>query len=194
MDKENEEGVWRTVGGRRIFIRNGQSLSDAMVESGKFSRNKPNSRWKNVTDVSEEYLQQPRPKRSRIKKDKNFIEKDHIHENKVVNYLYDKFGGRFRQIQEIQEVEGIKFPDFWWKERFWEIKKVTTLNAIDNGCRKALTQIHKNGGIILDVYSNSLKDEEIINQVGYRLNRSGGKCDVIILRDTNELVAVLRKK
>lgn len=33
-----EDGVWRTVGGRRIFIRNGQSLADAMVKSGKFTK------------------------------------------------------------------------------------------------------------------------------------------------------------
>lgn len=32
-----EKGVWRTVGGRRIFIKEGQSLSDAMKESGKFN-------------------------------------------------------------------------------------------------------------------------------------------------------------
>ena len=32
----SENGVWRTVGGRRIFIKNGQSLSEAMKESGKF--------------------------------------------------------------------------------------------------------------------------------------------------------------
>ena len=31
-----EKGVWRTVGGRRIFIKDGQSLTDAMKESGKF--------------------------------------------------------------------------------------------------------------------------------------------------------------
>lgn len=30
------DGVWRTVGGRRIFIRNGQDLASAMIESGKF--------------------------------------------------------------------------------------------------------------------------------------------------------------
>lgn len=29
-------GVWRTISGRRVFIRDGQSLSDAMRESGKF--------------------------------------------------------------------------------------------------------------------------------------------------------------
>lgn len=35
--KYNEnEGVWRTVGGRRIFIRDGQDLASAMRESGKF--------------------------------------------------------------------------------------------------------------------------------------------------------------
>ena len=30
-------GVWRTVGGRRIFIAEGQSLKEAMKASGKFN-------------------------------------------------------------------------------------------------------------------------------------------------------------
>lgn len=34
-----ENGVWRTVGGRRIFIKEGQDLASAMKESGKFSKN-----------------------------------------------------------------------------------------------------------------------------------------------------------
>lgn len=33
-----QEGVWRTVGGRKVFIKNGQSLEDAMRESGKFDK------------------------------------------------------------------------------------------------------------------------------------------------------------
>ena len=32
-------GVWRTVGGRRIFIKDGQDLASAMKESGKFRKN-----------------------------------------------------------------------------------------------------------------------------------------------------------
>lgn len=36
MAKNEENGVWRTVGGRRIFIKEGQDLATAMVESGKF--------------------------------------------------------------------------------------------------------------------------------------------------------------
>ena len=40
MAKNNEiGGIWRTVGGRRIFIKEGQNLSVAMKESGKFNSN-----------------------------------------------------------------------------------------------------------------------------------------------------------
>lgn len=35
-----QDGIWRTVGGRRIFIKNGQDLVNAMKESGKFNRKK----------------------------------------------------------------------------------------------------------------------------------------------------------
>lgn len=200
MKKYDEtEGVWRTVGGRRIFIKNGQSLSEAMIESGKFKKISENSKlsleeMKKISDVTDEYLNEVRPKRNQIKKDKGFIERDHEHENAVVKFLYDKFGGKFRQIQEIYAVEHIKFPDFKWRGKFWEIKKVTSLNAIDNGCRKALRQINKNGGIVLDIHNTSLADSDILNQVAYRLKRSGGECDVIVLRETKELIAVLRKK
>ena len=35
-----EDGVWRTISGRRIFIKKGQSLTEAMRESGKFESKK----------------------------------------------------------------------------------------------------------------------------------------------------------
>lgn len=35
-------GVWRTIGGRRVFIKDGQSLSSAMIESGKFKNLRSN--------------------------------------------------------------------------------------------------------------------------------------------------------
>ena len=33
-------GVWRTVGGRRIFIKDGEDLATAMKNSGKFNNEK----------------------------------------------------------------------------------------------------------------------------------------------------------
>ena len=33
-----EEGVWRTIGGRRIFIKKGKSVEEAVRESRKFKK------------------------------------------------------------------------------------------------------------------------------------------------------------
>ena len=33
-----ENGIWRTVGGRRIFIKDGEDLKTAMKKSGKFKK------------------------------------------------------------------------------------------------------------------------------------------------------------
>lgn len=41
-----EGGIWRTVGGRRIFIKDGENLSTAMKNSGKF---------KNIQDIENKY-------------------------------------------------------------------------------------------------------------------------------------------
>ena len=41
MSKEifdDSDGVWRTINGRKVFIREGQSLASAMRESGKFKK------------------------------------------------------------------------------------------------------------------------------------------------------------
>lgn len=39
---DESEGVWRTIGGRKVFIKKGQGIEEAMKESGKFDsiRNK----------------------------------------------------------------------------------------------------------------------------------------------------------
>lgn len=44
MAKKEEDGVWRTIGGRRVFIKNGQDLKDAIQKSGKFRSYKPVSK------------------------------------------------------------------------------------------------------------------------------------------------------
>lgn len=41
-----DKGVWRTIGGRRVFIKNGQDLSTAMRESGKFKNNEADTKGK----------------------------------------------------------------------------------------------------------------------------------------------------
>ena len=43
-----ENGVWRTVGGRRIFIKEGQDLASAMKESGKFGKKEGSEKQKQL--------------------------------------------------------------------------------------------------------------------------------------------------
>lgn len=54
------DGVWRTVSGRRIFIKEGQSLTDAMKESGKFekSKNIDNAIKETLKKLNEKELQE----------------------------------------------------------------------------------------------------------------------------------------
>lgn len=51
MAKYNlKDGVWRTIGGRRVFIKNGQDLASAMKESGKFK----SAKKKEVETITQE--------------------------------------------------------------------------------------------------------------------------------------------
>lgn len=53
----NEKGVWRTIGGRRVFIKEGQDLASAMKESGKFkSASKGTAKKESTQSVTDEEL------------------------------------------------------------------------------------------------------------------------------------------
>ena len=54
MVKDDIGGVWRTVGGRRIFIKDGEDLSTAMKNSGKFGNKKEKSKkGKEINDFED---------------------------------------------------------------------------------------------------------------------------------------------
>lgn len=52
-----ENGVWRTVGGRRIFIKEGQDLETAMKESGKFKNKKENNNIEKENELYKNVVQ-----------------------------------------------------------------------------------------------------------------------------------------
>ena len=76
MEKFNEnEGVWRTIGGRRVFIRTGQSLSDAMRESGKFKTKSGKVKKEDSSkEVKEENIDKEEKNLSRAEKNKGLYE------------------------------------------------------------------------------------------------------------------------
>ena len=70
-------GVWRTIGGRRVFIKNGQNLSDAMKESGKFKKTN-DSKAKSLTTLDEQidYIKQNEDKLYNIVENSNNYDKE----------------------------------------------------------------------------------------------------------------------
>ena len=53
MSKEDMDGVWRTIRGRRIFIGKGEDLSTAMKKSGKFNDNGKLPKRENIREARE---------------------------------------------------------------------------------------------------------------------------------------------
>ena len=53
---DESEGVWRTISGRKVFIRTGQKLSEAMRESGKFPSYNGKENLKDKTRITKEEL------------------------------------------------------------------------------------------------------------------------------------------
>ena len=73
-----EDGVWRTVGGRRVFIKKGQDLATAMKESGKF-KDKTNEQIKKVETLESK--------------------KDEL-ENKIVSLNYEELNELFNKTKD----------------------------------------------------------------------------------------------
>ena len=90
------QGVWRTIGGRRVFIKTGQSLSSAMIESGKFKNLRSNyQKAKEEEKTIEE-------QKKKIKEYFNDEEKRAL-ENKDMSYGYSKEGLKSLSNQELEE-------------------------------------------------------------------------------------------
>lgn len=72
----NNDGVWRTVGGRRIFIKNGQDLATAMKESGKFKSLNKKAKDLKTLDEQIQYIQDNQDKLYDIVENSNNYDKE----------------------------------------------------------------------------------------------------------------------
>ena len=81
---EGYRGVWRTVGGRHIFIRHGEGLASAMRRSGKFKSIKNKRATVSKTNNTEETQQREKPNIMSIKRFKYEKESGNIEENAKV--------------------------------------------------------------------------------------------------------------
>lgn len=91
-----ENGVWRTVGGRRIFIKEGQDLASAMKESGKF---------KDKTDEQIKKVEKLENKKDELENKINNLNYEEVKEytNKDVEKLNDLYGENIKNLERLQK-------------------------------------------------------------------------------------------
>ena len=87
MADDDIGGVWRTVGGRRIFIKDGTDLKTAMEQSGKFKRaDKGKTRGEMVKDIKgKDELYQKKMAEKKTKENKNQFKKAVEEKEKVID-------------------------------------------------------------------------------------------------------------
>ena len=90
------------------------------------------------------------------------------------------------------EVDGVKTPDLLWNGKSLEIKHTnTSLSALDKAVRRAKHQTNA-GGVLIDITGSPYSDEQAVEQVLYRLNRSGGSYAIVFRNEV--LVAYLAEQ
>lgn len=93
-----EGGVWRTISGRRVFIKTGQSLTDAMKESGKFKLQKGTK----LDKLSEKELdEEARKKRKEIREMYDKLRNDKISEEES-DKLFGEIEKKKKERDELQ--------------------------------------------------------------------------------------------
>lgn len=117
-----EGGVWRTIGGRRVFIKDGQSLSDAMKKSGKFSKDKKTV--ENINTIEENIKKEIEKNIKLDSKDnnKNNVRVREYMEEHYPDYEYefanDKAEGKLRNFRIKSEEEIQKAKEYVKKEEY----------------------------------------------------------------------------
>ena len=107
MAKNDIGGVWRTIGGRRVFIKDGQDLASAMRESGKFKSNeKAKDSIKKIGDTDINALR----KLSQRVKEKEKAVSDYQNGAIDREELLKKFDGNEQKMKETFEQMGYTAP------------------------------------------------------------------------------------
>ena len=123
MAKYNDEDIiWRTIGGRRVPIRKGQSLSEAMKESGKF-----NKKSKKTEEEKQKMFNDTMDKRESIIKKLDEETKD-LSE-------YDKYN---LAISKLENAEGMSATERqYWAGTRDRYEKNMSYDAYDKGVKKS---------------------------------------------------------
>ena len=162
LNFDDGDGVWRTIGGKHIFIRDGESLSSAMKRSGKF---KLSSKKKEVKDESKSFNDLANETNKGLTKDENKkFSNDELNEKYVErkkqmeNWLDETNSGKLSKYEE----EALKYErEKHGEKAYQDLKK--EFERGDDTFRKASAS------------DSNDKEEEKKKIGGWRINEQGKK-------------------
>lgn len=149
----------------------------------------------NPQNVTTEYLRKGTPGTGTIRFEEGYSKSRHNEEVNIAKWLFDNFGGEIVLLNE-SAIEGVKRADFLWNGALWDLKSLTSAKAADSAVRKGIKQIYSNpGGIILDIGSNSVSVEDLLEITNRRMLRSNDlEADIILVKQGKFNIALRYKK
>ena len=98
-EADEKNGIWRTIGGRRIFIRKGENLTDAMKRSGKFKSKMHGPNDPKIKKANKPYEKEDAKRAKQYEKDqelRKIIQKNEKELRKRLEQM--KKSGEFKEI------------------------------------------------------------------------------------------------
>lgn len=147
-----------------------------------------------ATDVTDKYIRSAKPGKGKVTFDENSERSESKDEVKIARWLRDTFGGDVHVRKAQDKSEGIKYCDYIWKSKYWDLKSPREPKSPDDLIKHGLRQIKKNpGGIILDYQCDEFDLDRVINGAKRRMESSGFNADLMILHK-GKLICVKRYK
>lgn len=158
-----------------------------------FVKEQEAKKYKKYEDVTKYYFSDATPGRGTISWNDDYKLSDNKNEYNIAKLIHKYLGGDIFLITK-SEIEGVKSADYFWLEQLWDLKSPSSYKAIDKAVRTGLKQIAKNpGGIIINFTGEDADIDKIINEVLYRVKRSGkGNVIDVIIIIKNKIKKIIR--
>lgn len=130
--------------------------------------------------MTNEFYNEATPGKGNIDFENGYDKEKFNNEVMVANLIHKTFGGDIKLINSNNHQEDGKSPDFIWNNEMWELKSPGSQNSVSKRTEKGLHQISKNpGGIIIQINSNEMSIDDVIESSLNRYNFSGKDTSVM---------------
>lgn len=175
MAKDDIGGVWRTIGGRRVFIKDGQDLASAMKESGKFKKKK-----------KEELTEEEKGKKMNETMDKRQKIIERLDKDTQDLSDYDKYNLAVSKLEQSENMQPTE-RQYWASVRDKYVQNEKTRETEFDKADKEFNEHRKKMEKAYDEFGgNTVEDEKKLNELSAK--RDAAWRDKIINKELDESI------